>query len=325
MRRGGLIAALLAAAGIVAVVSATGSAGSRDDVAAPPVTTATAISSPPIFVVGPREVRPEIKSAATRFVERVGTYEAPESAEPTARLAAEGYPTDLVEEARPILDQAAASATSEVVYPQYGGLTEATASVLVLVRQRLTRADTEFTREVLVDLRLRADPSGWQVTSVIDPARPAVPPERPGGPTAVGAALLADPRIRVPEPTRADITERRLDDLIMRVVQQLAGLYELEIQAAVTGHPRTVFPTTRLSNHAVGRAVDVRAIDGVRVVDLPRDGPVLREFMAEAGRAGATEVGGPITVAGTGFFTDDVHQDHIHLGITPTKPPAAAR
>jgi hypothetical protein len=108
----------------------------------------------------------------------------------------------------------------------------------------------------------------------------------------------------------------------MTVLSQLAQTYDIEVNAVATGHPRTVFPTTRPSNHAVGRAVDIRAIDGVAVIEIPRDAPVLRQFMAAAGRAGATEVGGPVPIAGSGFLTDEVHQDHIHIGITPTKPPA---
>ena len=94
-----------------------------------------------------------------------------------------------------------------------------------------------------------------------------------------------------------------------------------------TGHIQTVFPTSKVSNHAVGRAADVREINGVRIVDYSVTSPVLTEFMRRASELGATEVGGPIDLNGdrAGFFSDDVHRDHIHLGVTPGDLPAQLR
>lgn len=219
----------------------------------------------------------------------------------------------------------ARKATTMISYPQYGGLTADAASVMVLARQQLRTPDGDLDRELLLDIRLAPAPDGsWQVTSTIDPPRPPYAPRRPGGPTELGRAVLDNPRIRIAQPGRADIIDRRVDDPILAVLDDLARARTLDVQVFVTGHPGTVFPTTRLSNHTVGRAVDIRAVDDRLVATIPRDDPVITEFMSAAGRAGATEVGGPTVPAGTGFFTDAVHQDHFHLGITPTKPPAAA-
>ncbi|ODU04172.1 MAG: hypothetical protein ABS81_11555 [Pseudonocardia sp. SCN 72-86] len=275
-----------------------------------------------------REINGQIKEEAARFVERVGSWADGESSSPEARLALAGYPADLVDEARVLVDvgdQQVRSASIDVVYPQYGGLTPDSASVIVLARQLLRTPAGATTRDFFADIRLVRDGTSWRVTSRIDPARPPLRAGRAGGPTTLGAAVLAHPRIRIPAPSRADIVERRVEDPILTVLLDLASRYDIQLNAALTGHPRTVFPTTRLSNHAVGRALDIRAIDGVAVIDMPREGPVLRAFMTAAGAAGATEVGGPILVSGTGFFTDDVHQDHIHLGITPGRPTATAR
>jgi hypothetical protein len=51
---------------------------------------------------------------------------------------------------------------------------------------------------------------------------------------------------------------------------------------------------------------------------------LLTQVMVRAGELGATEVGGPFDLNGerSGFFTDIVHQDHLHIGITPGKPQA---
>jgi uncharacterized heparinase superfamily protein len=91
-----------------------------------------------------------------------------------------------------------------------------------------------------------------------------------------------------------------------------------------TGHPREVFGTARTSNHTHGRAVDVWRVDGRPVVDPATPRALLRDVMVRAGRLGATEVGGPFDVdgPGRGFFTDDVHRDHLHVGLTPGRRPA---
>ena len=92
------------------------------------------------------------------------------------------------------------------------------------------------------------------------------------------------------------------------------------------GHIQTVFPSSRLSNHAVGRAVDVREIDGQRIVEDPSSSKT-SQFVTLAAELGATEVGSPTDLNGDrpGFFTDDVHSDHIHIGVTPGDAPAHLR
>lgn len=326
----GVVAVAVAAVGIAGVtVALTGGPGAEHSMGRPTVALSSegagpdAPASPTGFTAGPGEVRGEVKEAAARFVEGVGTWRRGAAPDPTARVVAAGYPADLAEVARPLFDVPAWESTTTVLYPQYGGLTPSTASVIVLARQEWRGASADGVREVLLDVRLRSAGGIWNVTAVLDPPRPPGPPTRTGGPTRAGRALLEAPRLALPDPVRADITAGRLGDPMIAVMLDLARSFDIQVQVAVSGHPGTVFPTRRLSNHAVGRAMDVRAINGVPVVDIPRDDPVLTSFMTAAARAGATEVGGPIPVAGRGLFTDSVHQDHVHVGFTPTKAPAA--
>lgn len=295
--------------------------------ASAPVSAPRPEPSPPhvsAFRASPGDVAGHVKETAARFVAEVGTWRPSAPDDPAGRVVAAGYPADLARVAGPLLDTPADAASTTVVYAQYGGLTEASASVMVLACQQLRGEVGEDVREVLLDVRLRRTVDGWQVTPRVDPPRPPVAPARPGGPTALGRAVLDNPRIRIPEPGTADILQRRVGDPILAVLDELGRTHDLDVHVLVTGHPGTVFPTTRVSNHAVGRAVDVRALDGRLVVAIPRDDPLLAAVLAAAGRAGATEVGGPVRPPGGGFFTDDVHRDHLHLGITPGKPPAGA-
>jgi hypothetical protein len=196
--------------------------------------------------------------------------------------------------------------------------------VVVVARQQLRdERGNGRVREIALDLRAVRTPEGWQLSAVVDPPRPPPLPTRPGGPTDAGVAVLTSSAVDLSDPTRADIDERRVSDGILGVVAALGERWRLQVQVAVTGHPGTVFPTTHTSNHAVGRAVDVVAVDGRPVSDIPRDDPLLTEVMTAAARAGATEVGGPVALPGSGFFTDEVHQDHIHIGISAGRPPAA--
>lgn len=332
------VTALLAVAVVLGVaVIASASGGVRPPQAGTPVVEqgvtppdeqtgpGTAASDESSFAAAPFDVTPEIKTAAVRFVESAGTWSPSASDDEVARFAAAGYAADLVDIARPLLDQEATTATTTVVYPQYGGLTGTTASVIVLARQDLRGGGGDREREVLLDVRLARQPDGeWRVSSTIDPPRPTYVAAQPGGPTELGGQVLSIRGVRLPEPAQDDIVQRRAGDPILAVVADLAQAWDLDVQVIVSGHPGTVFPTTRVSNHTVGRAVDIWAIDGRPVSTISRDDPVLVSFMAAAGAAGATEVGGPITPTGTGFFTDAVHQDHVHVGITPTKPSASA-
>ncbi len=321
------VIAVAAVLGITTLIPRDG----PDPLAVPTTTTPappaepTRTAEPAGFAAGTFDVEPAAKVTAARFVERVGTWRSPGPVDAVARLTEAGYGPDLAATAMPLLDTPAQESATTIIYPQYGGLTDTAASVMVLARQTLRTDAGERIRDVVLDVRLTPRGDGtWEVRPNTEAPRPELAPVREGGPTATGQAVLENPRLRISDPGRAEIAGGRVDDPILAVLEQVARTRTLDVHVLVSGHPSTVFSTTRLSNHSVGRAVDIWAVDGRPVVDIPRDDPVLTELMLDAGAAGATEVGGPVVPVGTGAFTDDVHQDHFHLGISPGKPPASA-
>lgn len=320
MALGAGTAALVLVGSLFGVGVLLGPAHTGKTAAAAPVAVAPPPTPPAGWLPSGREDHAEIKLVASRFVEQLGSWGPGDPRDPVARTTAAGYPAELSELATPLTAVVAPSAVTTVRYPQLGGLTDTTASVIVVARQQLG-TDPVTDRDVTIDVRAVREETGWRVSGVADPARPEPVPAQAGGPSDVGRAVL-DSSVELPGPARTDITERRLSDGILAVLAALSREYTLQVQVAVTGHPGTVFPRNHVSNHAVGRAVDIRAIDGRAVIDIPSDDPLLTEVMIAAARAGATEVGGPVPVAGPGFFTDVVHQDHLHLGISTGKPPA---
>nr|WP_206024647.1 hypothetical protein [Rhodococcus sp. 14C212] len=210
-----------------------------------------------------------------------------------------------------------------VVYPQYGGLARDTAAVIALVGQNLRTVSGPWIRELVVDVRLTREPGGsWTVERLVPPT--SLGPPLPLTDTAT--AVLANPKIVLPDPARIDVRTGRIDTRLLAILHELSREFTLTVQVMHTGHIQTVFPTARVSNHAVGRAVDIREIDGRPVVAPAGDDRPLR-LMRRAAELGATEVGGPVDLNGLrkGFFSDHVHHDHIHLGVTPGDLPAHLR
>lgn len=273
------------------------------------------------WVPGPGEVSPEIKLAAARFVEVGGTWV--DGAGATASLVAAGVTTTVAHTASELEAPDAPSSTLQVRYPQYGGLGPDRAAVMTLLDQHLLQPDgSTLTRELALDVRLVRTPGGvWTVEGIT----PLTSLGSDWNLSAEAEAVLSDPRIELSEPARIDVATGRVDDRLLSVLLGVAAQHVIAIQVIHTGHIQTVYPTERKSNHAVGRAADIRTVDGRAVVDPTTPVELLTAVMVLAAQLGATEVGGPFDLNGErdGFFTDDVHQDHLHLGVSENKPPAS--
>ncbi|WP_380165236.1 hypothetical protein [Jannaschia sp. R86511] len=332
-RRGLLLAAAAAGGGglaacSVAPSSVTGAAPATVTTPASPGPTTTVTVTPPPPSAAPvptlperpepwrppaGEVLPECKQAAVDLLVAAMSFD--DDGRDDDALARRLEPTGQDPEvARPLLGLLPGSgpAALAISYSQYGGLNpaETRASQMVVGTQLLLDADGELVRRSFAaDVRLTEREGRWVVTSV-QPAFPD-PPLPPLDPAI--EALLDDERVTIPGIARADLRSGVVHASVAEALIELAGTWQIGVHVFYSAHPVNVFATTRPSAHTVGRAVDVWSLDGVPVID--QDSSPWRAFMEAALEAGATDIGGPEELQPTArYFTDRVHQDHVHLG-----------
>lgn len=121
-----------------------------------------------------------------------------------------------------------------------------------------------------------------------------------------------------------DYRSPRLDRRVRQLLVAIAAHRRVRVSCIRTGHSWFVAGTTRVSNHSVWRAVDVDRVDGRPVSPANQAARELALWIGR-GRAGMqpSEVGSPWDERDFGpgpWFTDDGHQDHIHVGFdSPTQ------
>lgn len=202
----------------------------------------------------------------------------------------------------------------EVAYPQYGGLNANRSKASVMVLLDLTTvaegSTTSNRTSMTLDVRLRKQDS-WQVTEALVPQARQEATATPDG----VQELLRNRRVELPREARLDLMSGQIDPTLIEVMTELAKKWRLGVHVLRAGHPKYVFDTDRISNHTRGRAVDIWALDRVPVIE--HDRAPWREVMEAAVEHGAHEVGGPRKLGGptSPYFTDQVHQDHLHVAI----------
>lgn len=200
----------------------------------------------------------------------------------------------------------------EVVYPQYGGLSRDRRQASVMIVLNLVAiangSSTTTSTSMTIDVRLRRRDS-WRVTEVIIPKdrqRAAKVPDE-------AKQLLRSRQLGIPREARLDLASGRIDPKLMELMVELSQRWHLGVHVLRTGHPSNVFGTERTSNHTKGRAVDLWALDRIPVI--AHDRAPWRDVMEAAAGLGADEIGGPVDIGDPGppYFTNDVHQDHLHV------------
>ena len=263
----------------------------------------------------PADIEPLVKLRAVRLVEAIGAWP-PGGGGPARareRVAAQGLPAGLADQAGPLLPDAD-SAALQVVEAQYGGVLADAASVLVVCEQwTLDGSGPVRAGGTTVDVRLRRAAPRWRVTAL----RPAAPGPAAASPSRDARRVLADPRIELPPAAAADLRGRHVHASVPRAMLELAGTYRMSVSVVRSGHPVDVFGTDRPSDHPRGRAFDVWRIDGRAVVDRATPRRLVEAFMRDAAAAGSYNVGGPVRLTGGApdqFFSDATHHDHVHVG-----------
>ncbi|QRX90667.1 hypothetical protein JNO44_07345 [Streptomyces noursei] len=310
--------ALLKAAPAVlwGVAGCTGGEPAQAPSTARPGATRTAPRLPAIgaWQPSPGDVQPEVKARAVELVRSIGAWPSGERDAAMARVGALGLEPALVDQAGP-LRPGGTEAVLEVVDAQYGGILTDAASVLVVCRQWVRRADgTVVAGGTTVDVRLRRAHPRWTVTA-LHPAAPGAPAAAPG--EAARRVLAAGPAIELPPAAAADVRSGEVHTSVLEALLELARKHRLAVSVVRSGHPLKVFGTDRPSDHPRGRAVDVWRIDGHAVVDPATPRRLVESVMRAAAAAGSYNVGGPFLLSGGTagqFFSDATHRDHVHMG-----------
>lgn len=149
---------------------------------------------------------------------------------------------------------------------------------------------------------------------------PAVPVGAPG---ATAEAVLEDENIVLSPIAREDLAGGRVDPRVTSVLLQAARLAPIAVSVFQTGHSYLTVNGS-VSNHSFGRAVDISTVGGHRV--SPSNDSA-RTLALALGRLPAeirpTEIGTPWKVDHPAYFTDSMHQGHLHVGFDTTGGDAA--
>lgn len=176
----------------------------------------------------------------------------------------------------------------------------------------------ELTAEASVERALRAyNDSGQYVERVLAMQRAYRGLYAAADITEPGGSLLTHPNLLLTPQAAEDLRAGRVDQRVATLLSAMASQTEIGVSVITSGHDRHVAGTSRISNHACGRAVDIWQVGGEPV---DRRNGVARQIVEwAAGIQGAlrpSEIGQPWgELTGlTGVFADNAHADHLHLG-----------
>lgn len=205
-----------------------------------------------------------------------------------------------------------------VVYAQMGGATADAASVLVVVRQPVTRADgstTTVTRTV--DVRLTKSGTGWAFDRIASDG--GTPVQRPSNLSVLAASVVDNPRIWMPDTAKWDIYRGSISPVLLQLLDRIAQHHSIAITVLESGHPLDVFGTSHRSMHSFGRAADINMIDGTHVIDERSAGSPADSLVHWLMRQSVVgQVGSPWDLDGSASarsFTNSVHLDHVHVSV----------
>lgn len=291
-----------------------------EDMSATPV----ALPSPPDrFEPLPNEVQADAKRLGALVAYQITNY-GPDSSviELAADVTADPARADpLVREAATVHHPGMWS-HGTIEYAQLGGHLDDRISIMVVVHQELGRegtADAERAETRTMDVRLvRGASSEWEFEELASAG--GQPVARPADLSPLAASVVDHRRIDLPDTAIWDIYSGYTDHALLEVMLDIAERAPYSVIVVKTGHPHNVFGTDRVSNHTVGRAVDIHEVDSELVIDSHDTTSsiyALSEWLVS--RDDIRELGSPwrFDDAVAYNFTNEVHHDHLHVGVFP--------
>ncbi len=209
-----------------------------------------------------------------------------------------------------------------IEYAQLGGHLDGGISIMVVIRQELGlegAGESERTETRTMDVRLvRIDSGAWEFDELASAG--GQPVARPADLSPLAVSVVDNPRIGLPDSAIWDIYSGHTDAPLLRAMSDLAEKTPYSVAVLHTGHPSNVFGTDRLSNHTVGRAVDIYELGSELVIDshdVTSSIHSVSEWLAS--RSDLKEFGSPwrFNDAVAHTFTNEVHHDHLHVGVFP--------
>ncbi|WP_127142524.1 hypothetical protein [Pelagibacterium montanilacus] len=206
-----------------------------------------------------------------------------------------------------------------IIYPQLGGLTPGRSSVMVVVEQLVGTPEGVRGEIRTLDIRLaRSEGGAWQFEALASAGGQRIVP--PGALSHAALSVLNDPRIELPDSARWDIFRGGISSNLLKIMARMAEETDYGVVTLMSGHPREVFGTDRLSDHTRGRAVDVYRLGDRLVIDDRHEGSGTKAFVEWLyDQPEVVRIGSPWALDGFGgrSFTDALHQDHLHIAVVP--------
>ena len=298
---------------------------------ASPTEPATDVSAMPVapprfpdpFEPAPNEVQADAKRLGAEAVYLITNY-GPDSSTTGLATGVTTDPTrtDVLASMAEIVHHPGMWSRGTIEYAQLGGHLDGGISIMVVVRQEVGVegvGEPERVETRTMDVRLVRNDSGeWEFDELASAG--GQPLRRPVDLSPLAASVVDNPRIDLPDSAIWDIYSGHTDHALLQTMTDIAERSPYSVVVLHTGHPHNVFGTPRLSNHSVGRAVDIHAVDSELVIDshdLTSSTYALSEWLVS--RSDIKEFGSPwrFDEAVAHTFTNEVHHDHIHVGVFP--------
>lgn len=270
------------------------------------------------------EVQPEAKRLGTSVAYAATNYEAGATVDDVLGMlpAASASMADAMAAEVQIVHHPGKWSRGTVEYAQLGGHLNGRISIFVVIRQEVGvegSGEAERVETRTMEVRLaRTEAGAWGLETIASAG--GQPVARPADLSPVAAAVVDHELIDLPDTSAWDIYAGFIDQQLLRVMLDMAERTPYSVVVLQTGHAYNVFGTDRVSNHSVGRAVDIYKLESELVVDAHDPSSevyALSEWVVS--RYDIREFGSPWkfpdAVAHT--FTNEVHHDHLHIGVNP--------